>query len=100
MTLRSSELDEVLVVKKTTEQIQVTAATDGRQRIAISASTTQSLESSAGVLLSTCCLHCVFQHSCLNAFAHVHAKLLFPTDQSYSDFSQPSDTWWMLLQLF
>lgn len=50
MTVRSSELDEVLVVNKAvTKEIQTKTATDGRQRIAISASTTQSLESSAGV---------------------------------------------------
>lgn len=60
LTLRSSELDEILVVNKPTEQIQTKAATDGRQRIAISASTTQSLESNAGVLFITesACLGC------------------------------------------
>ena len=51
MTVRGSELDEVLVVNKAVaEQTQTKAAAGGRQRIAISASTTQSLESSAGVL--------------------------------------------------
>lgn len=49
LTLRSSELDEVLVVNKPAEQVPTKAGTDGRQHIAISASTTQSLESNAGV---------------------------------------------------
>ena len=49
VTLRSSELDEVLVPRSHTQQVQAKAAADGKQRIAISASTTQSLESSAGV---------------------------------------------------
>lgn len=51
MTLRSSELDEVLVTPFETKQIQTKTAADGKQRIAISASTTQSVESN-GVIWS------------------------------------------------
>ena len=51
MTLRSSELDEVLVTPFETKQIQTKTAADGKQRIAISATTTQSVESN-GVIWS------------------------------------------------
>ena len=54
LTLRSSELDEVLVTHHMADQIQTKPAVNGRQRIAISASTTQSLESAAGVTLIAC----------------------------------------------
>lgn len=50
LTLRSSELEEVLVTHNETKQSQTKAGAEGRQRIAISASTTQSMESAAGVL--------------------------------------------------
>ncbi|DBA71006.1 TPA: hypothetical protein ACH3X2_011438 [Trebouxia sp. C0005] len=49
MTLRSSELDEVLVTPFETKQFQTKTAADGKQRIAISASTTQSVESNGAV---------------------------------------------------
>lgn len=45
VTLRSSELDEVLVTPFETKKFQTKTAADGKQRIAISASTTQSVES-------------------------------------------------------
>ena len=51
ITLRSSELDEVLVTPSQAKQIQKKVAADGKQRIAISATTTQSVESHAGVQL-------------------------------------------------
>ncbi|DBB00185.1 TPA: hypothetical protein ACH3X1_014017 [Trebouxia sp. C0004] len=57
MTLRSSELDEVLVTPFDTKQIQTKTAADGKQRIAISASTTQSVESNGAVFSTGIAAH-------------------------------------------
>ena len=52
-----------------TQKIQAKAAADGKQRIAISASTTQSLENSVGVMLLS---HLVF----LSYHMHCHKHLV------------------------
>lgn len=86
MTLRSSELDEVLVVNKAvTEQIQTKAATEGRQRIAISASTTQSLESSAGVLSHAACIAFSMTTGCMTSCMCAPSELLSPSGHTCSE---------------
>lgn len=56
-----------------TQKIQAKAAADGKQRIAISASTTQSLENSVGVmLLSHLMLLSIYMHCHKQCYVHAN----------------------------